>query len=413
MLATIIILSSNAWATCPPEAFSSETAPESLKAPAQLLYDEADALLAKEPKDYAKAFELFMKSRAVYPSPDNSLMAALCLRELGRYPEALALYEEILIRFDEKLDPKERVEFKHYIDQLRQEVVIAYVDEREGSFSIDDDACGSLPRSKPIYLMPGTHLLRVLLPGKPESTVRFSGQGGDTLTLQIPVPPPPPPPSGKWFVQATVGPAIGWSGIDLGSVGLLSPLSGVLAQSRGGYRLPSDVSLGLAMGLLYAWTPGIPNGFFNTGITLYHSVPLFAPFMGISIAWEPSIDNRLNAFVRAGSGLMGAQSKNEVNARHLGAFGPIDDFGLAASGREIERSVPAYATFDIGASLRVGPATIGLSMGALFLLAEGPLLPEMSVRIVKDPLFTKPLERTSAYRPSFLFIPQVVFGFDP
>jgi hypothetical protein len=152
----------------------------------------------------------------------------------------------------------------------------------------------------------------------------------------------------------------------------------------------------------------------NTDIDLYHSWPLFAPFMGISTAWEPAIENRIHAFFQVGTGLVGAQSKNDIDARRPGVvIGPIEDFGLEASGREIVRSVPAYVTFDMGATLHMGRVRVGLSVGTLFLLVNGPVLPKVSVRGPEDPLSASMLDRQYAYRPSFLFIPQIVFGIDP
>ena len=150
------------------------------------------------------------------------------------------------------------------------------------------------------------------------------------------------------------------------------------------------------------------NGFY------FHNRPTFAPFMGVSAAWEPQIDSGTNALFRAAFGLMGAQSKNVVELFQNGARRSIDELGYVADGREIVRSVPPYAAFDVGLVWKKERIRVGFSIGAFLLLTEGPELPEVHVVTpVGQGNTTVTFEGGVAYLPSFLFVPQLVFGFDP
>lgn len=435
-----------ARATCPADA--SPPAPqEILKDSAELLYEKGEKLLATEPKDYATALDLFLNSRKVYPSPDNSLMAALCLRQLGRYPEALALYKEILERFDKKLSAAEKTEFQAYVEELEKKVLVVYIRESEGFFAIDNDSCGSLPQDLPAYLEPGTHALHLFRKGKPEAIVSFSGDAGTVVEVRLPPPPPPPAPSpfqiklpdsGRWFVQTAAGPAIAWSGIGSLPAAQLEQSAGVLAQAYGGYRLPNGIMIALNTGLLYLESSLDVNkqmGTFKFGYTGTYQWEMFSSFVALTGGWGTSINERSDVWFRVGLGLMSTQSK------HVFAdAGLVPLFGIGGSqaknlpvdmqGREVIRSVPGYASFEVGGALRVGALRVGLLFGGLFILEEGPLLPTLYVMPrAKNPLFfdgtcANTVDPNDAdcvpklrffgqqtYRPAFIFLPQLVVGF--
>ena len=58
--------------------------------------------------DVERALAYFLRSRAEQASAKNTGNAAICLSRLGRYDEALEMYEELLLRFSGDLDAEDR-----------------------------------------------------------------------------------------------------------------------------------------------------------------------------------------------------------------------------------------------------------------------------------------------------------------
>ncbi|MBI4700565.1 MAG: hypothetical protein HY744_05280, partial [Deltaproteobacteria bacterium] len=58
--------------------------------------------------DYQRALDYYLESRALMPSVANTKNAAICLDELGRYDEALELYEDLITRFREEISEEDR-----------------------------------------------------------------------------------------------------------------------------------------------------------------------------------------------------------------------------------------------------------------------------------------------------------------
>ena len=78
-------------------------------------------------KDFERALELFSQSRGVVASVQNTVNAALCLDELGRYDEALELYEQLLTDFKEALGPGELASLAPQMQSLRERVGYLWV----------------------------------------------------------------------------------------------------------------------------------------------------------------------------------------------------------------------------------------------------------------------------------------------
>ena len=72
--------------------------------------------------DTERALELYLKSRAVAPSVPNTLNAAVCLRELGRFDEALELYEDLVTKFRDEITAEERTNIAAEMTSLRTKV---------------------------------------------------------------------------------------------------------------------------------------------------------------------------------------------------------------------------------------------------------------------------------------------------
>lgn len=432
----------SAFATCPPERSSWQPPPPSLVVPAQLLYNVGNAFLNQTPKDYTRALEMFMNSRAVYPSPDNSLKAAECLRALGRFPEALVLYKEILARFDNKLNDVEKNEFRAYIAELQKKIVTVYVREPEGSLTIDDETCGSLPRTAPVYLMPGTHEWRVSRFGKPQSVQKFSGIAGSSIILQVPRLPtrPQPPETGKWFVALGAGPAVGLSNNQVN----LDVMTGVVAHGNGGYRFANGMSIALDSGAMYTErqdatiSRDLSFGENDDYVARYNIVPrvhMFAPFMGVKLGFEPHINDRFDFWIRSGMGIMGVQAKQVLTVEVTGPSGEKTTDVAIDPRASILRNIPAYAAIEAGFSFRVGPLRLGIGLESLITFHTGarfvggraqPRAPMDPTSGLLDECDTENEEGRNircvpattyptlpSYRPTFFLIPQIVVGIVP
>ena len=437
----ILATSDNADADCVPvrrpPATSENVTPED-KVLATVRYKAGNELLRKQ--DYEGALGLFLRWRELWHRSANTKNAAFCLFELGRYPEALALYEEILEYFSNEIDSDERALIVKTAADLRKKLLLVDVRESSGVFSIDDQSCGSLPRIEPVYLLPGSHILRILRPGKPEAIADFSGMAGQRISAQLPKPPPPPPilpEPGRWFVQGSLGPAFGWAGIGSTSAAQLEQATGVLTQANAGYWLSNGAMVGLATGLLYLEAPKEVKQGFDGLLFEYvgtRDTPLFAPFVGINAGWGTEIGKRFDIWFRGGLGLMSTQSKNAADA-YLRRVLPIGGhqttkIPISFTGRKVVRDVPGFAALDVGIATRVGRFRIGLLIGSLFLLNDGPMLPDLyliprdrhsadydgicSTIAEEEDADCVPALRISgdrAYRVTFVLVPQIVIDF--
>src|SRR5262249_9943502 len=76
-----------------PGPIAQRSAPEEAHAEAKELFNRGLRLL--DAGDLSRALEYFLRSRALSPGKGNTANAAYCLDRLGRFDEALELYEEL------------------------------------------------------------------------------------------------------------------------------------------------------------------------------------------------------------------------------------------------------------------------------------------------------------------------------
>lgn len=116
--------------------------------------------------DFEAALDRFLRSRAAFPSSKNTLNAALCMDRLGRFDQALEMYEEVASRFAAELRPEDKAALGPAMETLRAKVANVEVGANvDGSVVIDGRPRGKLPMSRPIRVLPGTHRIRVLKDG--------------------------------------------------------------------------------------------------------------------------------------------------------------------------------------------------------------------------------------------------------
>lgn len=136
--------------------------------------------------DMERALDYFLRSRAAYASSKNTINAAICLDKLGRYDEALELYEEVLTKFAASLDDESRAAIAPAMTALRGKVgsitVSANVD---GSVLVDGRSRGKLPLTGPVRVLGGKHVVRVLKDGYAAAEATVTVEVGQTATADL------------------------------------------------------------------------------------------------------------------------------------------------------------------------------------------------------------------------------------
>ncbi|MBI4702217.1 MAG: hypothetical protein HY744_13900 [Deltaproteobacteria bacterium] len=117
--------------------------------------------------DYQRALEYYLESRALMPSVANTKNAAICLDELGRYDEALELYEELITRFREEISDEDRAAVAPDVQRLRGQV--GSIDAHAVTSAASSTAAWtrSLSSARRSSFLPASHFLRISsLPGE-------------------------------------------------------------------------------------------------------------------------------------------------------------------------------------------------------------------------------------------------------
>jgi len=113
-----------------------------------------------------RAADAFLRSRAVCRSRHNTVNAAVCLSQLGRFDEAIELYEELDAVFRDELSEHNRAAIGPALERLRGKVGrIAVSSNVEGVLVIDGRERGRLPLAEPLWMLRGERRLRVIKDG--------------------------------------------------------------------------------------------------------------------------------------------------------------------------------------------------------------------------------------------------------
>ena len=170
-------MASVVWSAC---AFA-ETADERLER-AKALFREGNALLGAG--DPERALERFLLSREVVPSGKNTANTAICLERLGRFDEALEMYEEVLSRFAADLEPQDRENLAPIMSALRRGLgSLELAANVEGLLTIDGKPRGRLPRSTPVRVLPGKRRVRIAKEGYASFDQTVEVGSGESLSV--------------------------------------------------------------------------------------------------------------------------------------------------------------------------------------------------------------------------------------
>lgn len=134
---------------------------------------------------YEAALLEFLVSRKIHLSRGATRNAALCLRHLGRFDEALDLFEELLAIPD--LPAAEREEFQSEVVSLRGLVAMVNIEcpEFGASITIDGRNRGVAPLATPVRVSPGQRVVRVSKAGFAPFEARLELLSGQTVPLRV------------------------------------------------------------------------------------------------------------------------------------------------------------------------------------------------------------------------------------
>ena len=160
----VVVLAGSALVNPARELCAAEPAGESELEEAKDLFRRGVALLGAG--DTERALEHFLRSRALVPSVKNTANAAICLERLGRFDEALVMYEELLARFAADLDADDRKSLLPLMASLRQKIGYLELSSNvDGLVVVDGRARGRLPLTTALRLLPGRRVLRIVKDG--------------------------------------------------------------------------------------------------------------------------------------------------------------------------------------------------------------------------------------------------------
>lgn len=148
---------------------------------ARLHFEKGLALLREEA--WSPALAEFLLSRKLYPTRAATNNAAIALRKLQRYDEALEMFETFLRDFT--MSTAERAVAQRQIAELRALVGTLDITSAEpgASIVVSGEERGQYPPVKPIRVAAGAHVVRVFKEGYEPVETRVDVAGGQTVTV--------------------------------------------------------------------------------------------------------------------------------------------------------------------------------------------------------------------------------------
>ncbi len=168
----------------PAEAAPSAEDLEKRKEEAKVRFQKGLELVQNESWDAALAE--FLVSRELFPTKVALKNAAVCLRQLKRYVEALAMYNELIQRFESTIPPDERKTIDAAIVQLKGNVGEIQIDSDQAGSSvvIDGQQQQGVTPLPAIAVNAGTHSIRVSKEGFEAHEEQVLVAGGQRKTIR-------------------------------------------------------------------------------------------------------------------------------------------------------------------------------------------------------------------------------------
>jgi hypothetical protein len=339
-----------------------------------------------EQGSFDRALALFRRSLEMYPTRAAATNAALCLKRLGRFDEALDALEAMRERFG-PLPPADQAEYDEEVAELSKQVGTLEVRGIEPGSQVEIDGIvrATAPLGSPLRVSRGEHRLRVTRADRAVVEEHVYLDSGQTVALELHQTAPratrvtgetsaafalssradeperPAVTRAGGACRFCVG-ALGgfvmlpkWGGDVAGS----STGLGVKLLARAEYGLSSTWSLALEGGYLEVATSvpdrstqAIPTGDMNAG-TASDDLKLRGAVFGASVAFRPRVARALE--LRAGAGAVWASLADQRNGTFEATIGP----GMARSPMyEVEQTerreaLYAYASLSVELALAV------------------------------------------------------------
>jgi hypothetical protein len=155
---------------------------EAEKEEARRQFQKGLVLLREEA--WSAALAAFLRSREVFPTRGNTNNAAVCLRKLQRYDEAIDMFE-LLLRDFPNLPAADKLDAQRNIAELRE--LVGTIDISGAvpgaAITVDGQARGDFPPVTPIRASAGSHLVRVYKEGYEPFEVRVDIAGGQSARV--------------------------------------------------------------------------------------------------------------------------------------------------------------------------------------------------------------------------------------
>lgn len=142
--------------------------------------------LAKQ-EAWDPALAEFLRSRELYPTKNALKNAAMCLRELKRFDEALDMYDELVTRFGSDLTPAEKSVVEE--DQKKLDKFVGTIaiqcDTAGARVVVDGRERGSTPVAKPIRVTVGTRAITISKAGYASYETKVMVSSGESKTVAV------------------------------------------------------------------------------------------------------------------------------------------------------------------------------------------------------------------------------------
>jgi hypothetical protein len=151
------------------------------KEEAKARFEKAMVLFDKKLWDAALAE--FLESRAAYPTRSNTQNAAICLRNLNRFDEALDMFEALLKEFP-NLSPQDKAAVDKEVAELQSLVGTITVQASEADAQVAVDGRDRGTAAGPIRVAIGSHMVRVYKEGLQPFEKRVEVAGRQNVVLE-------------------------------------------------------------------------------------------------------------------------------------------------------------------------------------------------------------------------------------